>query len=519
MFRQTTLQAFKQLAQDSSQVAVFKEIPGDQVTPVSVFEALGELGQRATLLESVPASGDQARFSYIGIDPVDQLQLKDQPDCLDQLRAFHKRQHCASEYRLNGFVGGAVGFMAYDAVRQLETIPDRHHDEGMPDLDFMSYGTNISFDHYTHKLILSTRVTVTDAIESCYEQAMQRLSNLAERIHYPPCKSGATTNLTSSAGVTVTDEATTKNREAVPGDIEGDDYKLIINGSKDNTVTGTDRETVSVDIDDDDYKQIINEAKRYIEAGEIYQVVLSRRFSKSLHSSPFAVYRALRMVSPSTYLFYIDRGDYVITGASPEKLISVTGDQVSAFPIAGTRPLSSDNETNYQREQELANDDKECAEHVMLVDLARNDVGRVCEPGSVAVNEFQRVQRYSHVMHMTSLVTGRLAPGFDAIDALKAAFPAGTLSGAPKIRAMQIIDELENSRRGAYGGAVCFINNDGDLNSCITIRTAVIEDNQVVVRAGGGVVYDSDPQAEADETRHKARSVLNAIELAQGGLS
>lgn len=490
MFRQTTLQAFKQLAQDSSQVAVFKEIPGDQVTPVSVFEALGELGQRATLLESVPASGDQARFSYIGIDPVDQLQLKDQPDCLDQLRAFHKRQHCASEYRLNGFVGGAVGFMAYDAVRQLETIPDRHHDEGMPDLDFMSYGTNISFDHYTHKLILSTRVTVTDAIENCYEQAMQRLSHLAERIHYPPCKSGTTTNLTSSAGVTVTDEVTTQNQETVPGDIE-----------------------------DDDYKQIINEAKRYIEAGEIYQVVLSRRFSKSLHSSPFAVYRALRMVSPSPYLFYIDRGDYVITGASPEKLISVTGDQVSAFPIAGTRPLSNDNETNNQREQELANDDKECAEHVMLVDLARNDVGRVCKPGSVAVNEFQRVQRYSHVMHMTSLVTGRLAPGFDAIDALKAAFPAGTLSGAPKIRAMQIIDELENSRRGAYGGAVCFINNDGDLNSCITIRTAVIEDNQVVVRAGGGVVYDSDPQAEADETRHKARSVLNAIELAQGGLS
>lgn len=490
MFRHTTLQSFQQLAQDSSQVAVFKEIPGDQVTPVSVFEALGELNERATLLESVPASGDQARFSYIGIDPVDELQLKDQSDCFDQLRAFHQRQHCSSEYPLNGFVGGVVGFIAYDAVRQLEVIPDRHPDEDIPDLDFMSYGTNMSFDHYAHKIILSTRVPVTDATENCYQQAMQYLTDLAERIHRPSHPSEATTNLTGSNEVTVTDEVTVTNRETVPSDIE-----------------------------DDEYKQIINEAKRYIEAGEIYQIVLSRRFSKPLHSSPFKVYRALRMVSPSPYLFYIDRGDYVITGASPEKLISVTGDKVSAFPIAGTRPLSADSDTNNQREQELAQDDKECAEHVMLVDLARNDVGKVCQPGSVAVNDFQRVQRYSHVMHMTSLVTGRLASGFDAIDALKAAFPAGTLSGAPKIRAMQLIDELENSRRGPYGGAVCFINNEGDLNSCITIRTAVIQDDQVVVRAGGGVVYDSDPQAEADETRHKARSVLNAIELAEGGLS
>ncbi len=476
MFKKLNFKEFSELAKLGQNVAVYLEAPGDNLTPISAYQTLGELSKGATLLESSPNSGQQARFSFIGIDPIAHCDCKNDHDALEKLKAFHQQQHCTLSHSLSGFLGGVVGFISYDAVRTFEKLPDRHQDEvNLPDFAFTSYKSNITFDHHTNKIIITHRVKLTDNPEADFEKAINILESLAKQLQTPTNNSSSTKKTTSNP--------------------------------------------VEVDIDDETYCQMVEKAKRYIEAGDVFQVVISRRFQKKLSVTPFEVYRALRMASPAPYLFYIDRGDTVITGASPEKLIAIEDGEVSSFPIAGTRPRSEDPEQNALMEEELLNDEKETAEHVMLVDLARNDLGRTCEPGSVIVKSFKHVQNFSHVMHITSEVIGTVRKGTNPFDVLKAAFPAGTLSGAPKIRAMEIIDELESSKRGAYGGVICFVDNNSNLNSCITIRTAVIKDGIATIRAGGGIVYDSNPQAEADETRHKARSVLSAIEIAEGGLA
>ncbi|OGT29689.1 MAG: hypothetical protein A3E87_08525 [Gammaproteobacteria bacterium RIFCSPHIGHO2_12_FULL_35_23] len=479
MLNKTTFTEFESLAKQSTTIGIYQEIAGDNLTPIGVFLALGKLTQNATLLESTPATGKQARYSYLGLEPLALLTLKNKPNALSQLRKFYQQHRCAIQHPQSGFLGGIVGFIAYDAVRQFENIPNRHQDlEALPDFAFTSYRTNITFDHVTNKIVISRKVVVEKDLTHTFTKAMAKLQQLIELFYQAPTQPLAAL------------------QPKFPLSTE-----------------------VSTEISDEEYCQLVNQAKEYIKNGDIFQVVLSRKFTKKLTASPFSVYRALRMVSPAPYLFYLDRKDYVITGASPEKLISVTKQEVSSFPIAGTRPRSANQEINEQLAIELLQDEKELAEHVMLVDLARNDLGKTCEPGSVSVKSFKQVQQYSHVMHITSEVIGKLQPHHDALDALAAAFPAGTLSGAPKIRAMEIIDELEQSKRGAYGGVICFIDYQGHLNSCITIRTAVIKEGLATVRTGSGIVFDSIPEQEAQETHHKARSILAAIDLAEGGLS
>lgn len=273
---------------------------------------------------------------------------------------------------------------------------------------------------------------------------------------------------------------------------------------------------VEIDLDDREHMRRIEIAKQYIKAGDIFQVVLSRSFKRNYQCDDFSIYRALRMVSPAPYLFYLDAEDFVLTGASPEKLVSLESGILKTVPIAGTRGRGKSDIDDDLLEAELLADEKELAEHLMLVDLSRNDLGRVAKTGTVQVKNFNKVKRFSHVMHITSEVEAEIKQDLDAFDALKAVLPAGTLSGAPKIRAMKIIDELENSRRGCYGGAVCFVDANGDLNSCITIRSAMLKNGVATVRAGGGIVYDSDPKKEAIETKQKAHSVLAAIQLAEG---
>ncbi len=264
--------------------------------------------------------------------------------------------------------------------------------------------------------------------------------------------------------------------------------------------------------------QLVERAKQYIIEGDAFQIVLSRRFTQHYQATPFDIYRALRRISPAPYMFYIPTDDGVIVGASPEKLIKVRHNQVEINPIAGTRPRLQNNQDEII-ETELLNNEKEVAEHMMLVDLARNDLGRVCAPKSVQVSDLLKVKHFSHVSHITSTVKGQLRDNMDALDALAAVFPAGTLSGAPKIRAMQIIDELETSKRGLYGGAICRLDHQGNLDSCIAIRMALLQDGKATIRTGAGIVYDSDPKSEANETRQKAQSVLAAIQLAEEELA
>jgi anthranilate synthase component 1 len=471
MLNKMTAEQFKELAKQGKPFAIHCEMAADNLTPISAHQALGELAKGATLLESTPETGKQARFSFIGIEPIAELHSNNDKTATETLREFHAAQHCETSHAQAGFLGGIVGFMTYDSVRQFEAIPDQHENKHeLPDFSFTSYKTNITFDHLNNKVTISRRIEESDGNEESYKQAMTEIAEIAEKMRQP---------------------------------VSNEKIKLDSN------------EEMAVDIDDETFCQLVEKTKAYIKAGDIFQAVISREFSKKLNATPFEVYRALRMVSPAPYLFYLDRGDYVITGASPEKLISVEDNIVTTNPLAGTRKQSSDLQERDRLEKELLADKKELAEHVMLVDLGRNDVGKVSKPGSVKVTEFSKVKHYSHVMHIASEVVGELREDQDAFDALAAAFPAGTLSGAPKIRAMEIIDELEKSRRGVYGGVVCFVDNQGNLNSCITIRTAFIKDGVVSVRAGAGIVYDSNPQAEADETRHKASTVLNAIEFAE----
>lgn len=275
---------------------------------------------------------------------------------------------------------------------------------------------------------------------------------------------------------------------------------------------------VETDIDDAGFCKMVEKAKEYIAKGDAFQIVPSRRFRVKYDGDDFNIYRALRVLNPSPYQFYIRNPEFTIVGASPERLVSLQSGVIETMPIAGTRPRGSDFETDQKLEQDLISDEKEIAEHMMLVDLGRNDVGAISEPGSVEVVERAQIHRYSRVMHIVSRVQGKIRKGFDAFDVLRSCFPAGTLSGAPKIRAMEIIDEIETSRRGVYGGTVMAFDNQGQMDGCITIRTALVKNGVATIRAGGGVVLDSNPQKEAEETRHKAQAVIDALALAKGGL-
>lgn len=488
VFERMSCDQFERQAATGRRVAVFRHVVADLLTPVAAFGALNQPGASAFLLESSDGARDVGRYSFLGFEPSLRVvslgrraelwsgaeRLDADADVLVVLRRVLARQQVAPGPELPPLVGGAVGTLAYDAVRLWERLPDRHAGEvALPEVEFSFFDTVVAFDHLRHTATISHVVEPGARPREAFGRAMEKVDQIAALL-----------------------AATSPQPFAAEGCAAAE---------------------VETDLDDATYERLVRRAKEYILAGDIFQVVLSRCFKVPCPAAPFAVYRALRMVNPSPFMFYLQHDGRAVAGSSPERLVRAHGRRVETMPIAGTRPRGSGAD-DARLEAELRADAKERAEHTMLVDLARNDLGIVAEPGSVAVEEFAAVQRLSRVMHLTSRVAGRLRPDRDGLDALRAALPAGTLTGAPKIRAMEIIDELETSRRGLYGGAVGYLDGSGQTDSCIAIRMAEITGGVATVRAGAGIVHDSQPAAEAAEARHKAQAVLEAVRLAVEGL-
>jgi len=485
------LAAFRRLAVSHDLIPVSRAVFSDLETPVAAFWKLRR-GAWSFLLESVEGGENWARYTMMGTEPraiyrargerltIERPGQGDEviatPDPLGVVAARFVDSRPYVDPALPRFVGGLVGALAHDAVRWIERLPDRHADpeDTAPELVFIETRLVLVWDNLKHHAVLVylAQVDGPDDADAAWADAHAALDAAEERL------AGPLPPLPSSPSAA-----------PVPA---------------------------SVSMDDAAYGRVVDEARRFIVAGDIIQVVLSRRFDQAaggLH--PFLVYRALRGVNPSPYMFYLELGDTTLVGASPEVLVRHTDGLVEVRPIAGTRPRGATPEEDAALAEELLADPKERAEHVMLVDLGRNDVGRVAEIGTVAIPEQMVIERYSHVMHLVSHVTGQVRPGLGPAEIIRATFPAGTLSGAPKIRAMEIIDALEGSRRGFYGGAVGTIGVDGNLDLCIAIRTLVASGETFSVQAGAGLVYDSEPQREADETRNKARAVLRAIDQAR----
>jgi len=466
IFHQTSAQEFALSPRDVV-FPVVRERPSDHTTPVAAALRLFEAGRPCFLLESAEGGERVGRFSFLGMNPTASIGGDDAS--LHELRAFFKAYAVAPSTKPPMMPAGAVGYLAYDAVRLWENLPSRHSAAG-PAFLFHHFRDVVVFDHLKQRLFLVTLAPPSGARDADeLAEHLLRLDNLEQRINEPYRGRGG-------VGVNL-------------GDL---------------TVTP----------DDATYRANVERAKGYILSGDVFQVVLARQFSRPFTGDPLQVYRALRMINPSPFMFYLDQGDHQIIGASPEDLVRVSGDHVETLPIAGTRSRGADDEEDAALAADLLADPKERAEHLMLVDLARNDIGRVAVPGTVNVDALMTIEKYSHVIHMVSRVGGQLAAGNDALDALFACFPAGTVSGAPKIRAMEIIDEMETVARGIYAGSVCYADGRGNLDSCIAIRTLVLRDGVASVSAGAGIVADSDPASEEIETRNKARAVLAALELA-----
>lgn len=490
MFTELSLASFTKLAKQHSRIVVHKEIPGDRLTPTNAYLALANSAEQISLLESNPKETHLGRYSHLCFDPLCEVKSKGQAiqitqanqveqlqaDPITILRNYQKQFSAKTSHPVAGYLGGMLGFISYDGIRLFENIPESNSDtDQVPDLLFRFYKNQVSFDHQTGKVIVATLVTISDDLRQDHANAMHKINQMITQLH-----TGAS-------------------------ELNVDPF---------NTITQQ-QSQVNTDVSDEDFKIIVAKAKQHIVAGDVFQVVPSRKFSIETTAKPFAIYRALRFSNPSPYMFFLEFAGAAIAGASPEKLVSLKDGVIESCPLAGTRPRG-EQYCDQQQAEDLLNCPKEIAEHMMLVDLSRNDLGKVAKPGTVKVSKLKQIEKYARVMHISSTVQAQLKTGADAFDVLAAAFTAGTLTGAPKIRAMQIIDDLENSRRGIYGGAVCAIDSVGNLDSCIAIRTAFIKDGVATVRAGAGVVFDSDPQAEADETRHKSKAILEAITLAQG---
>lgn len=492
MLQQLSLEDFLTLSQTAKRVAVHREIPADRLTPMMLVENLKNEMRDGILLEtglhdpndepcSLIAYGSIAQFSVqnkIVSQRIGDNITTETTHPLTVLRQLMSQLACVSKEEQVNFINGPIGFMTYDAIRLFESISDRHRSEDeLPDMFFNFYETILRFDHHKQTLLISIAVEVGSHPEATYHYAQEKINSLLKKIK-------------TLTPVSQSDSKRIRQKEI----------------------------SVNVDSNDQKFIESVERAKQSIIAGDAFQIVLSRCFRKNYTVEPFDIYRALRKTHPAPYLFYFPFKDSVIVGASPEKLISVRNRTVEVNPIAGTRQRK-ENTNDAELTTELLNDQKELAEHMMLVDLARNDLGAVCEPGSVHVRDLLHVKHYSYISHITSVVTGQLREDKDALDALAASFPAGTLSGAPKIRAMQIIDELETSKRGIYGGAICRLDYHGNLDSCIAIRTAVLKEGVATVRTGAGIVYDSNPLSEANETRQKAKGVLDAITFAEEELA
>ena len=443
-----------------------------------------------------------ARYSFLGTDPFMVLTAKDgrlalrhadgrtgrlpPGNPLTALRDLLARFRPVAVPGLPRFQGGAVGYFGYDVVRHLERLPRSTRDDlGLPDAVFLLTDNLLVFDNLRHRLLViaNCHIDKTDpaALDRAYDRAAVKIGMTLAKLGRPA-------------------------RVPAPLTLPAVDPLLAL-----------DEEGFTSSMDESAFTQAVRRAKEYIAAGDAYQIVLSRRLDCRLESDPFTLYRALRTINPSPYLFYLRLGRTTIVGSSPEVLVRAEDGRVEERPIAGTRPRGRSDDEDARIAAELKGDPKERAEHVMLVDLGRNDVGRVAELGSVRVTEFMTIERYSHVMHLVSNVVGRLRPGADALDVLSACFPAGTVTGAPKIRAMEIIDELEPTQRGPYAGAVGYVSYSGNLDSCITIRTIVCHGRRASVQVGAGIVADSDPKAEWNETCSKARGLVLALRIAAAG--
>jgi len=480
---------FDKLSRQGHVAPLFMEIQGDLDTPLSAFMKID--GPAASfLLESVEGGERWARYSLLGADPRLIVRCKgsraeiirngqkesisglDDPTRL--VKDIMERFRGVNVPGLPDFYGGAVGFLSYDVVRNFERLPDLiKSDPGFYDAWFMITRDMVIFDNFSHKILLTTTVAPAEvsSLKSGYTDACSRLEGLRERMARPTSRSFP---------------VSTADQEIV----------------------------LSPNMQPARFEEMVLSAKEYIRAGDIIQVVLSQRFQGSASTEPLNVYRGLRMINPSPYMFFLRMGDEALAGSSPEVMVRLRKGEAVVRPIAGTRPRGADRSEDQKLEKELLADAKELAEHVMLVDLARNDLGRIAAPGSVKVDAFKTVERYSHVMHMVSNVRAKPANGYDAFDVLRACFPAGTLSGAPKIRAMEIIEELEPDRRGPYGGCIGYFSFTGAMDMGITIRTVMMKGSQAYVQAGAGIVADSVPELEYQETMRKAEAMRKALNAA-----
>ena len=473
------LKDFLALSKKYNLIPVYREILADLETPVSCYLKLGNRPY-SYLLESVEGGEKMARFSFIGASSSKVLKSQKGRDPLAELENMLGQYKEAPVKGLPPFSGGAVGFLGYDTVRYIENIPDKNPDVyGIPESVFMISDTVLAFDHIQKKIkvICNAHIDGSESPEKIYEKALKKIEDEIKRLRTP--LSGKALAFEPRMG-----------REVKP--------------ESNFTEAG--------------FKEIVLTAKKHIKKGDIFQVVLSQSLKTPVKSAPFDIYRALRSINPSPYMFYLHCGDFQLVGSSPEVHVRCEDGKALLRPIAGTRRRGEDEKKDKNLEKELLADTKERAEHLMLVDLGRNDLGRVCEYKSVRVSEFMVIERYSHVMHIVSLVEGLLKRGKTVFDLLRATFPAGTISGAPKVKAMEIIDALENQKRGFYSGVVGYFSFSGNLDSCITIRTILVKDGSAYVQAGAGIVTDSDPKKEYEETLSKARALLKAIEYAEGGV-
>jgi anthranilate synthase component 1 len=484
---------FSRLARESTLIPVVKSVMADLLTPVSAFLAISRGEDNAFLLESVERGEQIGRYTFLGARPYMQLRAHGAEVVVErgkkrELRGqnvFQAAKELLQQHNpaivagLPPFTAGAVGFCSYDIVRQLENIGETAKDDlQLPDCVLMFFDRLLAFDHLRHQIhIIAAADVANESPRKAYDRALADIARIEKQL---------------SAGLR-------------PGN-----WSKVDSGQrrklKTKTLTGRKQ-----------FEDSVRKAKEYIAAGDIFQVVLSQRLDFTPEVSPFDIYRALRAVNPSPYMYFLKMGATHVLGSSPEMLVRVTGRKLEYRPIAGTHPRGRDEAEDKQLEKKMLTDEKERAEHVMLVDLGRNDIGRVSEYGSVKVKDLMYVERYSHVMHIVSALEGKLRPELHALDAFAACFPAGTLSGAPKVRAMQIIEELEPTRRGIYGGSVLYADFAGNLDSCIAIRTMLMKGKKAYLQAGAGIVADSDPSTEYQESMNKAQAVLRAVETARGG--
>ena len=491
-----TFKEFKEKSKQGNLIPVYKEVLADLDTPVSAYMKMCG-GEYSFLLESVEGGEKWARYCFLGFDPSIIISIKGNEVVVERngqpksilitkgnpligLKDILARYQPVDVEGLPRFSGGAVGFVSYDMVRSFEDLPeDTMDDLQVPDARFVITDTLLIFDNVAQTIkIVSNAHVDNENIEESYNQAVQNIDAIEKKL-----------------------------RTSLPVNVKNESSSKIDSLNR-----------LESNFEKEDFINAVQKIKNYILEGDVIQVVLAQRLKFNISKDPFTIYRALRSINPSPYMYYLKFGDLKIVGSSPEILVRLEGEKIEVRPIAGTRKRGKSEEEDQALENDLLDDEKELAEHIMLVDLGRNDVGRVAKTNSVSVNEKFTIERYSHVMHIVSNVQGELKKGLDGYDVLAATFPAGTLSGAPKVRAMEIIEELEPTRRGLYGGAVGYISFNGNMDTAIAIRTLLIKNNTAYLGVGAGIVADSIPENEFEETMNKGKALLKAIELAEKGL-